>query len=70
MERAAEQKERVNLVREETPWEDYDDGGGFDDDTFLMGKPVSFADRISESGFCELLGFEDGRIGLTQRMEA
>lgn len=52
-----------NSMQREMPWDDYDDGGGFDDDSNLMGstfsfKAPSFADMISDAGFRELLGFE------------
>lgn len=49
--------------RQESPWDDYDDGGGFDDDEALMGKASTFADRISDAGFRELLGFPNTRTG-------
>lgn len=58
------------VVREEMPWDDYEDGGGFDDDVSLMGKSATFADRISEAGFRELLGFENGRQESFLRREA
>lgn len=48
--------------REEMPYDDYDDGGGFDDDLSLMGKRPSFAERISDAGFRELLGFSEQMV--------
>lgn len=48
-----------SIIKTEMPWEDFDDGGGFDDETTLMGKPALFAERLSEAGFRVLLGFEE-----------
>ena len=70
MQNIAVQMTFSSTVREETPWDDYEDGGGFDDDASLMGKPATFADRISEAGFRELLGFENGRQESFLRREA
>lgn len=44
----------------EMPWEDYDDGGGFDDDASLIEKIPTLADWIKVAGYRELLGFEEG----------
>ena len=70
MEGLTEQKIPGSTVRVEMPWEDFEDGGGYDDDASLMGKPATFADRIREAGFRELLGFEYCRMGQAQRREA
>lgn len=43
----------------EMPWDDFDDGGGFDDDASLIGKIPTLADRIKAAGYRELLGFEE-----------
>lgn len=54
----------------EMSWDDFDDGGGYDDEASLMGKIPSFAERISDAGFRELLGFENGRKARVQMREA
>ena len=55
MEGLTEQKKPGSAVQVEMPWEDFEDGGGYDDDASLMGKPATFADLIREAGFRELL---------------
>ena len=58
------QTEKADLsCKQENPWDDYEDGGGFDDDETLMGKAPSFTDRISDAGFRELLEFPTTRTG-------
>ena len=70
MEGLTEQKKPGSAVQVEMPWEDFEDGGGYDDDASLMGKPATFADRIREAGFRELLGFECCRREQDHRREA
>lgn len=62
MERITQTTQADSTIRTEMPWEDFDDGGGYDDDASLMGKPALFAERLSEAGFRELLGFEKTSI--------
>ena len=70
MEGLTEQKKPGSAVQVEMPWEDFEDGGGYDDDASLMGKPATFADRILDAGFRELLGFEYCRREQDHRREA
>lgn len=70
MEGIAEKRILSKPVRAEMPWGDYEDDGGYDDDASLMGKPATFADRISEAGFRELLGFLDSSMEQAKRREA
>ena len=56
-------------VNQASAWEDYDDDGGFDDDIALIGKLPILADRISEIGFRELLGFEQSAMTSVLRRE-
>lgn len=59
MDRHTQASQTDSTIKTEMPWEDFDDGGGFDDDTALMGKHALFSERLSEAGFRVLLGFEE-----------
>lgn len=59
MERLTQASQTDSTIKTEMPWDDFDDGGGFDDDADLMGKPALFAERLSETGFRVLLGIEE-----------